>query len=165
MKEQGLDYVVFENLEVELINSKIETNSNPLFFIKSYFIKKSGGQRLYSYYRNAFFDSNHKLIENNKLVFNDIICSIEEAEKWKAINGNHHDVVLTTTIKDKLGLELPKIFPSGGYKPQDRFKRLFLYIKLLQEAGTHASCQIIEKKDLEISKLEKRIEHLKSKAI
>lgn len=151
---KNLDYIVFEDFKVHLITEQISTSSNPLFFIKSKWIKKSSGQRLYDYYENIFYDVNHNELPENKIIFNGFTCEIEKNEIWRTIHGNSASVTLKVLTVDKLGAVNEQLI-NMHKEPMNRFDEIFNYLNLVNLYGTHEAVSEIMRLEEEILKLKK----------
>lgn len=154
--KKNLDYIVFESFEVSLEETKKEITSKPLFFIKSTWIKKSGGQGLVDYYENIFFDSNLKRFEDNKIKLNGFSFMLEEKEIWRTIKGNTRSNSLKAEITDKIG-ELEEILFDMRKNPQIRFNEIFYYLKLIDTYGTHTAARKILSLENELIVLKDKI--------
>ncbi|MBK7095612.1 MAG: AAA family ATPase [Saprospiraceae bacterium] len=153
----NLDYVVLNDFKsVSLINKSIEIDKTPILFIKSFYIKSSSGKGLYDYYKNQFYDSNHKLLEDNSFSIYGIKCTIINDDYWGNLKGNSNSMLMKISIIDRLGIDKEKIFDMG-FKSENRFKELFNYLSMLIQVDTHNACEVLMNKNLEIDKLNQEI--------
>ncbi len=152
INKKKLNYVIFEDLSVHLINDKIKTAAIPFAYIQSICYKKSSGLGLINYYNNNLYDANHKRIEENELSFSGIYCKIEEKEVWRIIRGNTGSSTCNAIITDKTGITIERLFDM--YKPpQLRFDEIFYYLRLLALYGTHKAVDKIIDLERKIHKL------------
>ena len=105
---KDLDYIVYHDFNVSLMQETISTESQPLFFIKSKWSKYSSGQGLYSYYENLIYDKNHNLLEDNTIKHNGFECFIDTKELWREVNGKSSSVTLKIKVSDKIGSTIEK---------------------------------------------------------
>lgn len=142
--EKELEYVVFEDFTVNLLNDKTETNCRTMFYISSKWYNRSGGLGLLNYYENRFFNSEHKEIELNKLIFDGFYCVIDQKEFGRPLNGNTYYSSLRVEIQDKLEERKILIFKMCE-NSKNRFDEIFKYIKYIKMYGTHiAATKVIE---------------------
>jgi hypothetical protein len=149
---KDLDYIVYHDFNVSLMQETNSTESQPLFFIKSKWFKYSGGQGLYSYYENLIYDKNHNLLEDNTIKHNGFECFIETKELWREVKGNSSSVTLKIKVSDKIGNTIEKIIDVAKI-PKIRFHEIFHYLKLINEYGTHQAVEKIKSLELEIVEL------------
>lgn len=144
----NLDYVVLNDFKsVSLINKSIEIDKTPILFIKSFYIKSSSGKGLYDYFKNQFYDSNHKLLEDNSFSINGIKCTIINDDYWGNLKGNSNSMLMKISIIDRLGIDKEKIFDMG-FKSENRFKELFNYLSILFQVDTHNASEILINKNI-----------------
>jgi hypothetical protein len=151
---KDLDYIVYHDFNVSLMQYTYSTESQPLFFIKSKWSKNSSGQGLYSYYENFIYDENHNLLVDNTIKHNGFECFIETKEFWREVKGNSSSVTLKIKITDKIGATIEKIIDIAKI-PKIRFHEIFHYLKLINEYGTHQAVEKINSLEQEIVELKK----------
>lgn len=149
---KDLDYIVYHDFNVSLMQETNRTKSKPLFFIKSKWIKSSSGQGLYSYYENLIFDENHNSLEGNIIKYNGFECEIDTQEVWREVKGTTSSVTVKIRVTDKIGNTIEKIIDTAK-NPNIRFNAIFHYLKLLNEYGTHSAVEKIDLLEREIFEL------------
>lgn len=151
--EKEIHFVVFKNFEVKRIN-KESVSSDPIYFIKSTWIKKSSGKGDFNYYKHTFYDSQHNEIINNDISIRGIKCIVNDCDVWGTYDKNINSIVIHAIIIDRLDREIEKIFDNSLYNDR-KFKSLFNYLKLLDKVDSHNACDMILEKDKEIDRLVK----------
>jgi hypothetical protein len=149
---KNLDYIVYQDFNVCLVQETNSTELKPLFFIKSKWLKSSSGQGLYSYYENLLFDDNHNSLEGNTIKYNGFECEIDTQEVWREVKGTTSSVTVKIRVTDKIGNTIEKIIDTAK-NPNIRFNAIFHYLKLLNEYGTHSAVEKIVLLEREILEL------------
>jgi hypothetical protein len=158
--KNDLEYIVFDDYSIELLGDfQNVDNKKPILVIKSTFQRTSGGQGLYRYYKNQFFDSNNKLLENNMFAINGIICTILKDDYWGRLEILTC-MLIKVSIKDRSGVEKEFDFNMDSLRNR-RFINLFNYLSFLEQVDTHNACRVLIEKNIEIMRLNKLIDKLK----
>lgn len=157
MEKEKIHYVVYTNNGELLIIDSLEKffRQDIKLMIKRTFVKKTGGQSLYSYFKNQVLNKKLENVKNNTFKWNKLICTIDENEFWGTYqdNPNVTSIILTIKVKDYLKREYVLRYPTL-YK--DHFKNIQNDLELLDRVGTLEGF-------FEIRKLEKKIENLENK--
>lgn len=164
MEKGKVHFIVFTNNGELLIIDSLENffRQDIKLIIKRTFVKKTGGQSLYSYYKNQVLNNKFKNVKNNTFKWNKLICTIEENEFWGPyqdkpdVNG----IILAIKVKDHLKREYVFRFPTL-YK--DHFKNIQNDLELLDRVGTLEAFFEIRKLERKIENLENKLEKAKSK--
>ena len=105
------------------------------YFIKCDFYKQSSSG-LHNFYKNYVYDSNLNRIEENIIEFDGLLCMIKEEEQWNVISGTTNALIISTTIKDRLGIEKLIRFYNANHDGSG-FKSLLEHLSLLNRFASH----------------------------
>lgn len=156
-KKEKIHFIVFTNTNEIIVLDTLQNfyRQDINLIIKRTFIKKSGGQRLYSYYKNQVIDSSFKVVRNNSFLWNGIKCKIVESEFWGEIipNKSTTSIIQLINIKDRLNMKNDIRY---NMVQKDVFELIQNDLNLIDRVGTFQGF-------IEIKRLEKEIEKLKRK--
>lgn len=161
MKKGDVHYIVFTNDgQIEKINSIDDYfRQDVKLILKRTFIKHSGGQQLFDYYKNQVLDANLKIVKSNTFKWNRLSCKIILDECWTNydIKKELYSVCLSLEVKDHLNKKNVYKINMAVY---DVFEVLKHNLEILDRVGTHQGLIEILKLENELRSLERKYNKL-----